>query len=206
VVPRGDRRAHVVIADGCENQALASSLSGARQRHSGYDMGSSVSSVVPPLRIDCLKDRIACPTCEPVRPLDVPHPDGRFILFDPIVNFTRTFLEVFSSAPELRRLGVTQVDIWTRPAREVLETQARLCNKPWHQSCCSYDRYEHYLGKHFQGTSATQTKGCPTHSSFERCSPRQRYRSTGCDSPCRPLPTRRSWGISCSLGPTRIGT
>ena len=51
-------------------------------------------------------------------------PTQQFILFDPIMNSARTFLEAFPFAPELWRLGVTQVEIWTLLAREVSENQA----------------------------------------------------------------------------------
>lgn len=87
-------------------------------------MSSSVSSVVPPLRIDCLKDRIACPICEPARSLDVLH-DAAIHSLRPDHEFHLHFPGGFFLGPGLRRLVVTQVDIWTRQAREVAETQAR---------------------------------------------------------------------------------
>lgn len=152
MAPGGDRRADVVITDGCEIQALRSPFHGARQRTPGITRVRACQPVVPPLRIDCLKDLIggaifglwrgpilsgsSQPNALPREAgLSVPHagrsvlsicsaPTQRFILFGTIMNSTRTFLEAFPFAPELRRLGVTQVEIWTRLAREVSENQA----------------------------------------------------------------------------------
>jgi len=76
-----------------------------------YDMGSNVSSVVPPLRIDCLKNRIACPTCEPARPFEVLSRDAAIHPLRSDHEFPLHFPGASSLASKLRRLGDTQVHI-----------------------------------------------------------------------------------------------
>jgi hypothetical protein len=71
-----------------------------------------------------MKDRITC--------RDVLRPDATIHPLRHDHGFDAHFLEAFPFVQELRRLGVTQVEIWTRLARAVLKNQAKLRDGPWH--------------------------------------------------------------------------